>query len=191
MCCLEIKRTFLAIKIPSELKKKIKEIQKEIENLGIDAKFVETENLHFNLKFFGSKTENEISKLKKIIHKEIKKFKKFEIEVKGMGAFPSSNFLRVIWIGIGKGKKELLEIHKNLENEFEKIGIKKENRGYKPHLTLCRLRSQDNQEKLQKKIKENENKNIGAFEVREITLIQSKLSPKGPVYVDLKKFELN
>lgn len=186
---METIRTFLGIKIPKNITDKIEKIQKEIENLGVDAKFVEKENLHFNLKFFGSRKTEETEKIKKVVKNAVPKFKKFELEISRIGVFPSKSAPRVLWLGVAEDK-ELEKLYDELENQFEKIGITKENRPFKAHLTLCRMRSDKNKENLIEKMSEYEHKSFGKFLVDELVLVQSKLSPKGPTYVDLGKFRL-
>ena len=176
----------MGIRIPKEISKKVVDFQNEIKKLGIDAKFVESENLHINLKFFGSKTDEQIEDIKKIIANVSKNVNQFELSLKNIGVFPSEKFIRVLWIGVEPEK--LKELYNKLEENFKSIGIENENRPFKPHLTLCRLRNQKNKEILIKKI--NEKFNFGGFIVNSLYLIESKLSTKGPKYINLYEFKL-
>lgn len=187
---METTRCFLAIPINEELKEKIVEIQKKLALSGTDAKFVEKENFHFNLKFFGYLTNPEIEKISSVIENVIKNEKQFEIEISGIGTFPSPNSIRVVWLGISKGREQIVQLANNLENAFSKIGIEQENRPFEPHLTLCRIRSPKNIEALKKIIKEEQNINIGKMKISQIILYKSILSKKGPTYTELKKFIL-
>ncbi len=183
-------RLFLAIRLLNALEEQIAELQKEVKKTDVDAKFVEKENLHINLKFLGSKTKKEAEEIKNCVKEAISNFKKFEIEIKGMGAFPSKSYIRVLWLGIGSGKNRLEQLYDELENNFEKIGIPKESREFSPHITLCRLRSQKNKNLLKEIISKYEHKSFGKLKVDALFLIQSKLSPKGPKYINIEKFDL-
>ena len=187
---LESKRIFLAIKIPDNLSDEVSQFQDNIRHIGLDAKFVEKENLHFNLKFFGSIDGETIESITHSVEGVLKQVKPFKVEVKSLNTFPNNKFLRVLWIGVGKGKQNIINLHSLIENSLSKLGFPKEDKGFVPHLTLCRIHSQRNIGELKETIKANSDMSFGEFYVGSIFLIQSRLSSKGPVYIDLKKFEL-
>jgi 2'-5' RNA ligase len=182
-------RCFLAIEIPDEIKEKIILLQKEIEKCNADLKFVERENLHLTIKFFGDVNDEKLLEIEKAIENAINKIKEFEIEISSIGVFPNFNYLRVIWLSVSEGKKEIFLLHELLEKEFERIGIKKD-KEFEAHLTIARVRSARNKEALIKKIKELSNSYFGKFIVKEIKLKESNLTPKGPIYHDIKTFQL-
>lgn len=166
-----------------KIKDSILEFQKSIVNSGCDLKLVEPANIHITLVFLG-----EISKERvEMIQQEMAevKFKPFEVELKGAGAFPSLNRINVIWIGIQKGEKELSEIFSQLESRLRKTGFQLDNRGFSPHITIARVRSGRNREKLANTISESKSMNFGAIQVESIKLKKSILTPEGPIYSTL------
>ncbi|MEM5872337.1 MAG: RNA 2',3'-cyclic phosphodiesterase [Candidatus Aenigmatarchaeota archaeon] len=169
-------RAFIGISIPEELKPKIKEIQNKFSKF--DIKFVEPENLHFNLKFFKDlrNTEKVKGKLKDISSH----FKPFEIKIAGIGAFPSKNYIRVIWLGVKEGYQQLVSLAKFIQSSLEELGYTEEE--FVPHLTLGRVRTGKNKNEIIMLLNELENVEIGNMEVKEIKLFQSKLTPTGPIY---------
>ena len=183
-------RVFLAIEIPKELKESISELQKFLKKSNADANWVPAENFHYNLKFFGWTTEDEIKKLISITEKTASKAKSFEIEIKGTGGFPSLNSPRVLWLGMSKGTNQIKELAEKLDLEYSKIGIPKEEREFKAHLTLCRIKSNDNKKALVDKAKQKQHINIGTFKAEELVLFSSKLTRKGPIYEPIKRFRL-
>jgi 2'-5' RNA ligase len=187
---METTRCFLAVPVSKENIDKIVTLQNELSAANADVKFVEAENFHYNLKFFGYKTESEIKQIMSAIENAIKGKKPFELNIAGIGTFPTPNSVRVVWLGMIKGKKELIDLANELESAFTKIGIEPENRPFEPHLTLCRVHSTYNIENLKKIIKSKQNINIGKMVVDELVLYKSILSRNGPTYVELKKFRL-
>ena len=179
----------MAIDVPEEIKEKIISLQKEIGKCNADLKFVERENLHLTIKFFGELSDEKVLEIEKAIENVVSRVNGFEIEVSSIGVFPSLSYLRVIWISIARGRENIFFLHDLLEKEFEKIGIKKD-REFEAHLTIARVRSARNKEALIKKIKELSNSHFGRFIVKEIKLKESKLTSKGPIYRDVKKFQL-
>jgi 2'-5' RNA ligase len=77
-----------------------------------------------------------------------------------------------------------------IDNVLYNIGFKKEQREFKGHLTLGRVKGAQNKEKLLAIIKELEGVKLGSFKVNEIVLIASELTPEGPKYSVVKKFSL-
>ena len=182
-------RAFLGIPITQELVSKIANVQKRLSDF--DVKLVEKENLHFNLKFFRHIEEEKIDQLKDIVKETSEKFEKFDINISGLGAFPSKNYIRVIWLGVKDGYNEFVALANMIENALEELGFEKEKQKFIPHLTLGRVRSGRNKEKMKEAVKELENIEIGTMKLDRIVLFQSKLSPKGPIYEEIFSIELS
>lgn len=165
-------RCFIAIAIPKEIKDKIGKFQEQIKKSNsVKAKFVDKNLLHLTIKFLG-----EVKDIDKIKEKcrEIKG-KEFRVSIKGIGAFPSKNYIRVLWIGVEKGSKELEALAKKLDNQK-----------FSSHITIARVR-RVNKARLKELFVDKE---FGEFEVNEFKLIKSALTPKGPVYEVVEKFTL-
>lgn len=185
-----MERIFLAIDIPEKIKEQINNFNEELKKLGVVANFVEKENLHINLKFFGDTEKKEKERINEKIKEVSENFNSFQLKAKDIDVFPNMNHIKVVWVGVEDKKDNLSNLQKELENEFEKIGIKKENRNFVPHITLCRVKSGKNIDKLIKEIKKNKDKEFGNFEVKNINLMKSNLLPEGPKYIPEKVFEL-
>jgi len=184
-------RCFLAIPInDKDLILKLENIKNKLVSTSADVKPVERENLHYNIKFFGYKTEAEIPKLINVIEETIETEKQFKIEISGLGTFPTSDSIRVVWVGLKHGEKELISLANKFENAFSLIGVEKENRPFQPHLTLCRARLSGNIDALKKEINAEKDIIIGSMVVNELVLYQSVLSRNGPTYIEIKKFKL-
>jgi 2'-5' RNA ligase len=112
-------RAFLGISVPDELKSRIIDIQDRF--LDFDVKLVEKENLHFNLKFFKEISNEEAEKLKKILEDICRRFQPFEIKISGLGAFPSRNYVRVLWLGVKDGYQIMLSLAEEIENALESL----------------------------------------------------------------------
>jgi len=190
MVNMDLIRTFVSVEIPEKFSEQIVNIQKELEKTKPDIKWVEPENFHFNLKFLSSRTEAEITKISEKTKAVTLRHKKFMLSIEQIGCFPSDSSPRVVWLGVQQGKEEISNLANDIDESCSKLGIEKEKRKFEPHLTLGRIRSLKNQEALVKKINENRNIQIGTFKVSKILLMQSKLSPKGPTYSILGKYDL-
>jgi RNA 2',3'-cyclic 3'-phosphodiesterase len=175
-------RAFIGISIPDELKSRIVSIQDRFFN--VDVKFVEKENFHFNLKFFKEIEDEKVNKLKMVLEDIAKQFQPFEIKIEGVGAFPSMNYVRVLWLGVKDGYQAMVSLTEMIEKALESMGFEAEEK-FVPHLTLGRVRSGSNKNELLTLIRKLENVEVGKMEVKELRLFQSKLSPNGPVYEEV------
>lgn len=84
-----LKRLFLAINLPMELKRELANVEKEINSAfpeeTADAglfKWVKTENLHITLLFIGQVGDNAEPKLAEAINSVVKNYKPMEIKTK-------------------------------------------------------------------------------------------------------------
>ena len=181
-------RAFLAVDIDEDLKPKIYKIIKQFKNTDANIKYVELENLHLTLKFFGDIDTNGLKLLKNAIINATSEFESFKINIKGCGAFPNNDHIKVIWVGID-GDAIIKDLHKRLDEEFSKIGIDKDRR-FSTHLTIGRMKSAKNKAKVKSTIEEFNDFEIGEMQVSSISLKKSTLTPQGPIYEDLEIFEL-
>lgn len=146
---------------------------------------MEEENLHLTLKFLGEVREERIRDISEILKEISKGFKKFEVTLQGIGAFPNQSSPRVIWTGVEKGRKEMIELQKEIEERLVPLGFKKEERGFHPHLTIARVKGRGDF----KELFETDYKSR-TFLIDKIILFKSTLTPKGPIYEELEKLLL-
>ena len=180
-------RGFTAIDIPSS--QKIMELSNQIKNSGANIKLVELENIHITLKFLGDTEEQYIDQIEEVIKKSIEGFDSFEIKLVGSGVFPNKNYIKVMWIGI-KDNGELNKISSNINENLVGLGFEKERRQFSPHLTIARVRSARNKEKLLAVVEKYNEVEFTKLKVDSIKLKQSELTAKGPIYTTLKEVKL-
>lgn len=186
-------RTFIAIELPKDIKDLLEGLQQELRNTDADVRWVEPKNIHLTLKFLGEVDENKSTKINSILEEVAKDITSFKVRFCCVGAFPKIIFPRVVWAGIDAGDQETKVIAKVLEEKSEKIGIPKEERAFSSHVTIGRVKSPLNRDKLVQGLKNLENyfsaKNA-EFLVFKIALFKSTLTPKGPIYEALKEANL-
>lgn len=181
-------RAFLAIEIDEKLSDKISEVQREFMKCEAAIKMVETENLHFTLKFFGEVDEDKIGQITTAIDGKIKNYEHFRIKIKGMGVFPNEKYIRVLWLGMDNFKP-FSNLQRDLDEDFHKMGFKKE-KSYIPHLTIGRVKGAKNKDELLATLKDMIDIEIGEMDVNKIVLKKSELTPAGPIYTNLNEFDL-
>jgi len=181
-------RIFVAVDLEEEIIKKITSLIEKFGTGGFGINFVKPENLHFTVKFLGEVEEGRLEEIKEKIEEAVKNIKKFEIEIKGVGFFGSEKFIRVLWIGLEKGKEQMIDLIDRVNKSLDYI--RKDEFRPSPHLTFGRVVSGKNREKLLEVLKKSEKTDFGKMIVKEIKLKQSVLGKGGPTYSDLAVFKL-
>ena len=182
-------RSFLAIELKEDLVPKILDVQKEFKKTNANIKYVPSKNMHFTLKFFGNIDEEMIEDISLSVEKVIMNYSSFDLSIKNCGCFPNKNVIKVLWLGLDEGSP-IKSLQKDLDREFKKLGFKKE-KNFISHLTIGRVKSPKNEKEIRKTIEKLENIEIGQMTVSRICLKKSTLTPQGPIYEDIKVFELN
>ncbi|MEM1541512.1 MAG: RNA 2',3'-cyclic phosphodiesterase [Ignisphaera sp.] len=182
-------RCFIAIEIENdEVLREIIKVKEELSIRGLDIKPVEDENIHLTLRFLGGISQNSFEVVKEMLSSFSQTINRFEIEIRGLGAFPSIVNPRVIWVGIGKGVEELYQIRKIIDHEISKnklYDIHKDEQEFHPHITLARVKSLRNIESFYDFYKHYNDYLFGVSSVTKIKLKQSILRPQGPIYRDV------
>lgn len=181
-------RAFLAIDLDDDLKPKINKIIREFKQTDANIKYVDLQNLHFTLKFFGDIDTEGIGLISQKIENVIRDFNSFDIKIKGCGAFPNKNRIKVIWVGLDEDKI-LKDLHDTLDKEFNSIGFDLDKK-FSSHLTIGRMKSAKGKDKVKNTIEQYNNVDIGTMKVKSIVLKKSTLTPRGPIYEDLIEFSL-
>jgi len=181
-------RLFVAIDLEKDLKRGIENIEKNIRGCGCDVKLVEPDNLHITVKFLGEVPESGVNDIEGKISGALKNVKQFQIGFQGVGFFGRPDYIRTIWIGIQEGREELVKLIENMNKCLN--CIRREVHNPNPHLTIGRVKSGREKEKLLETIREMKNVKLGRMPVKFVKLKKSTLTEKGPVYADLNVFEL-
>ncbi len=181
---MSIFRGFIAIDITAT--PQVLTFENEIAKTGADVKLVEPENIHITLKFLGDTDEKYIDVIEQKIKESVRAVKPFPITLRGTGVFPNQKYVKIIWVGIiDNGQIE--PIARAIDTSLAPLGFKKEARGFSPHLTIGRVKTAKNKEKLLNILEHYHEEEFTIQEVKSIVLKKSELTPKGPIYTTLKE----
>lgn len=179
-------RSFFSFDIENEtIVRRLSEVQGMLANTGADLKRVKPQNIHLTVRFLGDTSPPMVD----AIYEEMKQvsFTPFEIELRGLGAFPKLSYPRVVWAGIRKGANELTNVFEQLEPRLRGLGFKPDTKGFSPHLTIARVRTGRNKVQLIKFVRELEDYEFGAIKAECLRLKKSVLTPQGPIYTTLRE----
>jgi 2'-5' RNA ligase len=177
-------RSFIAIEVPNNIREEIAKVIDDLKQSDYPVRWVTKENLHLTLIFLGEVKEDFLDKVIGQLKVVANKAKSFEMNLQGLGAFPSQRSPRVIWIGTKIGEPEIINLQSKIETVLVTIGYKPEVRKFHSHLTIGRVKGVI---KDPAKIFEY-NYTSRSFPVKSIVLFKSTLRPEGPIYEKLQEF---
>jgi RNA 2',3'-cyclic 3'-phosphodiesterase len=183
-------RCFIAVDLTVQVKGALRELIEVLKRHGGDIKWVRSENLHLTLKFLGGTPPELLPKISESIAVLTSSYRPFSIKVAGVGVFPGRKNPRVVWVGI-HDSETLGTVKESIENAMISYGYEKEDREFRPHLTIGRVRSQRGMISTMNALNAYEGKDFGTVLIDRIKLMKSELKPSGPEYTCLYDLPLN
>ena len=133
-------RLFFALPLPSEVKEKLRPLLDEARQVSAGGVgFTKVEQLHFTLAFLGEQPHPDEALA---AGESLREVRAFDLVLSGVGAFPSTMRPRVLWLGVTDGAAELIGAAERLQKALRERGFALEDRKFRPHLTLGRVRPQ-------------------------------------------------
>jgi 2'-5' RNA ligase len=190
---MEPLRCFIAIELPQEIKRALKELQQRLQKGSpAPAKWVDPNGIHLTLKFLGNVAADRIEAIGGAMAEAVRGTAPFQLSVRELGAFPNLKRVQIVWVGVGGEVERLARIQQRLEYALERLGFPPEKRRFTPHLTLARLRDQASpieREKLGQLIAAT-GFDAPAFPVEVVNLMKSQLTRQGAIYSRLSSVAL-
>jgi 2'-5' RNA ligase len=187
---MKVVRTFVAVLLAENLKRSISEVQERVKKLAPDVKWVAADLFHVTLKFLGNVREDELPRVYGAVEKAAGSVQPFDLSVGGLGAFPSPSRARVVWVAVEEGRDSLIELASRVEFELVRAGFAKEDKPFKAHITIGRVKADRSPAGLVAGIQEASVAELGRQRVTSVAVMQSDLHRDGPIYTPLNVFEL-
>jgi RNA 2',3'-cyclic 3'-phosphodiesterase len=183
-------RTFCAIELSDDVRAQLADHARQVREAvpEASASWTKPENVHLTLKFFGNVAKETLTRISNAAARVAGELSPFQIRIGGTGVFPKPSRPQILWIGVEDSSGRLSELQRRLEEEFVVEGFAKEDRAYRPHLTIARLRRLDGARKLAETHLQTNFTSI-AVPVTEVVLFRSQLSPKGSIYTVISEHE--
>jgi 2'-5' RNA ligase len=146
-------------------------------------------NVHVTLKFLGEVDEERIPDLTGEVADGIDEtgVGPFRATFGGLGAFPSEEYIRVLWIGVREGGEELTRLHEAIETRTTEMGFDPADHEFTPHATIARMDHAGGKAEVQRALRETD-PTVGTLDVNEVRLTESTLDDDGPEYTTVERF---
>ena len=149
-------------------------------------KWVDPQTCHLTLAFLGNVPNDRLPTLFRIMDTVATDSSPLRLRTGLLGTFPNPNRPRVIWLGLEGDTQFLAVTQHRLQDALETDGFPREQRTFKPHITLGRARGKGFIP-LPEPALNDQAKDTLPFEVRDIMLMSSILTPSGPIHTPLHK----
>jgi 2'-5' RNA ligase len=179
-------RLFAALEIPENIRQKIIDLRNEVLPDSPDLKWESPEKIHLTIKFIGEVADDKVDPIINSLD-FLEQYEKIQCRLTKFGFFINHGIPQILWIGLWVDSI-LYNIVEQLNINLAKFDVPVEERKFKPHLTLLRIK---------RKFPEKWVTNFNSFIIPEIDfisdniiLIKSELLPETSRYTVLKKFNL-
>ncbi|MGH8059901.1 MAG: RNA 2',3'-cyclic phosphodiesterase, partial [Candidatus Entotheonellia bacterium] len=166
-------------------------VQQEFRQLSVQASWVRESGFHLTLKFLGEVEPPRIERIVSCMVETSRMWAPFSVTVAGVGLFPQNPQPRILWAGIQDVSQHLGQLQQTMDFQLACIGFPRENRLFRPHLTLARLKRIDRWEEFKACVARHADDTLGRMDVGRLELLESQLHSTGAHYSTLSAVPLS
>lgn len=184
-------RTFLALDLDDLILDRLMDTQRRFAGEGGKINWVTRDNLHVTLAFLGDVTDEILRDVCLIAAQAAAEIEPFEFHVRGVECVPGgSGPLRMLWAIIEDPTGRLGKLYETLNESLAGMGLHEEERSFRPHVTLARVKFTKDPRSLREKARGLAAMEFGAQHAEEVVAYASRLSPQGPAYTAIARAKL-
>lgn len=176
-------RLFIALPLSSSVENNLAVIIDKLKSYGGKVKWVTPEQIHITVRFLGETEKGQAPLIKKMLDKVASKYDSFDLSIDRIGGFPNLNKPRVIWTGFTDNDQIniMARMVKEVEYDIRRLGFEPDEKRFRPHLTLGRVKISEGLDDLLETIKSFQMKPI-PVKLDKLRLYKSTLTSQGPIY---------
>jgi 2'-5' RNA ligase len=187
-------RAFIAVTLAPSVVEEIAKVQAALRRADGEpgaVRWTRVENMHLTLKFLGNIDQHQVAPILTRLRHVGRDCPAFQVEARQLGGFPSLKRPRVIWVGLhdtandealqGEKHSPLPGLSKAIETALSELDFPVEQRDFRPHITLGRVRSQRGWDRILPLVQDYRHTSFGTSVIDRISLYRSDLRPKASV----------
>ncbi len=183
-------RAFIAVRMSEQVEDAVAKTIDQLKHPHDGVRWVPRRNLHITLKFLGPAVDSHrLQSLTAGLRQLATKTAPFVVAAAGLGAFPSLEHPRALWVGLrGVQSGTLAALAARLETVAAEYGFEREKRRWSGHLTIGRVGDRPIADKTREALHAARDREFGVSKIESITLYRSRLGPDGASYEALATF---
>lgn len=179
-------RLFVALELPADVRAALGQIAERLRPASAPGvRWTDPRSIHLTLKFIGETERSTVPAIRAALA-PIRAPQAVSVAFRGLGWFPNARHPRVLWAGV-EANHELEELARAIERALEPLGIPREEREFRPHLTLARIKAEKGLERLRQEVEKLGAPEMGRALYGEFDLMESTLSRSGAVYTRVER----
>jgi 2'-5' RNA ligase len=179
---MTLHRAFISVELSDEIRRRTAALQGDLRASGARLRWVKPDNLHFTLRFLGEIPAAQVARAVVATREAVRAVVPFVVTIGGLGAFPSFERPQVVWIGAVAGADALEALADRVNDALARERFPGDRRRFRPHLTVGRARDERQWGDLVRALHRFRDVEIGPQRVDVVTVMESRLTPEGPVY---------
>ena len=187
-------RCFIAAELPSKVIVALGSLELQLkEGRHRFVTWVQPDNIHITLKFLGSTPVEDLESIIDALTGVSERTQPLVLRLGALGCFPNMQRPEVLWVSLEGEVEKLGALQREVDLAMENLGFPRESRRFVPHLTLARIRRQASladKQAFGRLVTATTFSSDLPIEVNEISLMESQLTPAGPIYNRLAMAEL-
>lgn len=177
-------RTFIALELDTAQQHFLGYSIRQGQQLLPDLRWVDPTGIHLTLAFLGELDDEKLKKAVAAATYAAAQSRPFSYRLSGLGTFGPAHDPRVLWMGISELSGLLDMAQHTLTLALEQQGFAPDTRPFSPHLTLARIKTRLNPEKLQllQQLLSRSQTTSPDYHVTYLSVMKSELSASGARY---------
>ncbi len=173
-------RAFIAVQLLPDVEQELGRVIQHLSPQAPDksVRWVKPDRIHVTLRFLGETAVSKLDAIYQGMDAVPQPQAPIELHLKGMGFFPNAKRPRVIWAGLAGNIPALTAFKQELDMALAPLGWEPEERPFKPHLTLGRVKDARKLRGVSLAVAVKEL----AVPVTAVHFIESELTRQGPIY---------
>jgi 2'-5' RNA ligase len=176
-------RLFTALDLPPDIRERLVMLQSGVPG----ARWIRPENLHVTLRFIGEVDEHVVEDLDAALGRTVAPG--FELRLEGVGYFGPVKRPANLWAGVERSDA-IQFLHDKIDRALVAAGLSPDDRKFRPHVTLARLKADSRTDRIGRWLEENALFRAGPIPVSRFVLYRSHLGSDGSVYEPLMEYPL-
>lgn len=183
-------RTFISVELTEDTRRRVGRLQEDLRAAGARLRWVKAANLHFTLRFLGELPAAQVARAVVATRGAVRGVAPFAVALGTLGAFPSLERPQVVWLGAADGSSNLQDLAERIAAALAHERFPRDPRPFRPHLTLGRSKDDRQWGDLVRALDRFRGVSIGTEYVAAVSVMESRLSPDGPIYTPREQVPL-
>jgi 2'-5' RNA ligase len=184
-------RCFVQLELPAEARDRCAQLLQEWKRPAGSLRLTVASKLHITLAFLDEVAESRIPEISDALASAAAGHPPLIVAAGGVGAFPDLRRPRVLWFGVPDDDGAIGALAESVHARLDAIGLPRENRPFRPHVTFARVRSGRLDSRFREILTASDGDQAAGGTVDRIQLMRSEVGPDGATHTVVASFPLS